>query len=195
MHAIYIVYKIRDYSKTGGEHNYLFNCGKELEFRAVCFLSDRKTMRIYGAKPTIKMLDIDVFHTSYHNPCEAGRWNVLCIIFNTKFPKASSVWLNHGKLLDFECRVPMPATERNFFTADLKDVTAFNGWIGTIEIYPYFTIIPEEGTAAQMMHLCQKYDIPREAPLAEATHVETHVLTLYNAACKAPTISSTRSPR
>ena len=64
------------------------------------------------------------------------------------------------------------ATELNFFTGDFRDATSFDGYIGTIEIYPYFTTIPEDDTAARMIYLCEKYSIPREAPLAEAACAE-----------------------
>ena len=133
-------------------------------------------MRIYGVASTgttPTSMDISNFSSSYHNSCEVGRWNVLRIIYNTKHPKESAIWLNHGKLMEFTCHLPpMLATELNFFTGDFRDATSFDGYIGTIEIYPYFTTIPEDDTAVRMIYLCEKYSIPREAPLAEAACTE-----------------------
>ena len=169
VHAIYIVYKIRDYSKTTPEHNYLFNCAKDKEYHGVCLLSDRKTMRIYGVASigTTSSMDISNFSSSYHNPCEVGKWNVLCIIYKTKHPKESAIWLNHGKLQEFTCHLPpMPATELNFFTGDFRDATSLDGYIGTIEIYPYFTTIPEDDTAARMIYLCERQHAPKKTPIS-----------------------------
>ena len=49
MNAIYMVYKIRKYDGTGMEHNYLFSCGMGDNHRGICFIKDKKTMRVHSA--------------------------------------------------------------------------------------------------------------------------------------------------
>ena len=61
-------------------------------------------MRIYGINPKIGVyMDITHFPNSYYNPCLPDRWNVPCIIYDTKHPESSVVWLNNGKLLNLTC--------------------------------------------------------------------------------------------
>ena len=52
VNAIYIAI----YDNTGLEHNYLFSCGMDDNYRGICFLLDEKTMRVYGVagKPTFE---------------------------------------------------------------------------------------------------------------------------------------------
>ena len=97
VNAIYVVYKIRKYGSTGTEHNYLF-CGMGDNHRGICFLEDEKTMRVYGAVGDRKpdYMDISNFPTSNYNPCQNGTTS-----------GKSSLWVNHGKLCDFACRLPL----------------------------------------------------------------------------------------
>ena len=85
VNVIYIVYKIRKCDSTGPEHNYLFSCGMGDNHRGVCFLEDKKAMRVYGAVEDRKpdYMDISNFPTSYNNPCGKDRWNVVCVVYDT----------------------------------------------------------------------------------------------------------------
>ena len=98
VNAVYIVYNY-PFLYTAGkkEINYLFSSGKGDNVRGIYFLDDKKTMRIYG------YMDITHFPNSYYNPCLPDRWNVLCIVYDTKHPESSAVLLNNGKLLNFTC--------------------------------------------------------------------------------------------
>ena len=81
--------------------------------RDLCFLKDEKTMRVYGVAGTAYM-DISNFHTSYANPCRNDKWNVVCVVYDTTSGK-SSLWVNHGKIRDFACRLPLKASMLNLF--------------------------------------------------------------------------------
>ena len=109
VNAIYIVYKIRKYDT---EHNYLFSCGIGDNRCGICFLKDEKTMRVHGAVGDRKStyLDISNFPTSYYNPCQKDRWNVVCVMYDTTSSK-SLLQVNHGKISDFVCHLPLkPST-------------------------------------------------------------------------------------
>ena len=104
VNAIYIVYKIRNYDGTDIEHNYLFSCGMSVNHRGVCFLKDEKIMQVYGLADKPHYMDILNFPTSYYNPCRKDMWNVVCVVYDTTSGK-SSLWVNHGKIRYFACRV------------------------------------------------------------------------------------------
>ena len=106
VNAICIVYKIRDYDGTGIEHNYLFSCGMNDNHRGVCFLKDEKTMRVYGVATKPHCMYISNFPTSYYN--------VVCVVYDTTSGK-SLLWVNHGKIRDFACRLPLRASTLNLF--------------------------------------------------------------------------------
>ena len=59
----------------------------------------------------LKDNDISNFPTSYFNPCRRDKWNVACVVYDTKFP----LWVNQGKIRDFACRLPLEASTMNFF--------------------------------------------------------------------------------
>ena len=86
MNAIYIV-KIRKYDSTGMEHNYL---------------KDEKTMSVHGVAGKPTPVDILNFSTSYYNPCQKDRWNVVCVVYDTTSSK-SLLWVNHGKICCVPC--------------------------------------------------------------------------------------------
>ena len=108
MNAIYIVYKIKKYYSTGTEHNY---CG-------ICFLKDEKTMRVYSAVGDRKpdYIDISNFPTRYYNPCRKDKWNVVCVVYDTTSSK-SSLWVNHGKICDFACCLPLKPSTLGLFNS------------------------------------------------------------------------------
>ena len=73
-------------------------------------------MRVYGVAGKPHYMDISNFPTSYYNPCRRDLWNVVCVVFDTTSGK-SSLWVNHGKIRDFVCRLPLRASTLNFLTA------------------------------------------------------------------------------
>ena len=110
MNAIYIFDNIRDYDSTGTDHNYLFSYGMDDNHRGVCFLKDEKIMRVYGvAGKPYNYMDISNFPTSHYNPCRRDKWNVVCVVYDTTSGK-SLLWVNHGKIRDFACRLPLKAS-------------------------------------------------------------------------------------
>ena len=114
VNAMYIVYKIRKYDSTCTEYNYLFSCEMDDNHRGTCFLVDEKTMRVYGVDGKPNYIDISNFATSYYNPCRKDKWNAVCIMYDTTSGK-SSLWVNHGKIRDFACRLPLKAITLNLF--------------------------------------------------------------------------------
>ena len=111
VNAIYMFYNIGKYDGTGTEHNYLSSCGISENHRSICFLEYEKAMRVHGAVGDRKpdYMDISNFPTSYYNPCQKDRWNVVCVV--TQRPV---LWVNHGKVCDFACRLPLKPSNVEF---------------------------------------------------------------------------------
>ena len=154
VNAIYIVYKKRDYDGTGEEHNYLFPCGMNDNHRGVCFLKDEKTMRVYGVAAKPHYMDISNFPTSYYNPCRRNIWNVACVVYHTTSGK-SSLWVNHGQIRDFACRLPLRASTLNLFNrvVHFDESSGFIGYIESVEMYNYYKSIPTGLIADRMTYL------------------------------------------
>ena len=55
---------------------------------------------------------ISNFPTSYYNPCRKDKFNV--VVYYTISGK-SSLGVNHGKVRDFACRLPLKASTLNLF--------------------------------------------------------------------------------
>ena len=136
VNAIYIVYKIRNYDSTGTEHNYLFSCGMDDNHRGICFLNDERTMKVYGVAGKSIRMDISNFPTSYYNPCRMDKSNVVCIVYGITSGK-SSLWVNHGKICDFACRLPLKRSTLNLFNkiVHFDDASGFNGYIESVKMY------------------------------------------------------------
>ena len=90
-------------------------------------------------------------HTSYYNPCRKDIWNVVCVVYNTNSGK-SSLWVNHGKIRDFACRLLLKANTLNLFNkvVHFDDSSGFDGYI--VEMYNYKSI-PSGLIAARMTYL------------------------------------------
>ena len=133
------------YDSTGMENNYLFSCGMDDNHRGICFIKDEKTTRVYGAVGYRKhdYMDISNFPTSYYNPCRKDRWNLVCVVYDTISYK-SSLWVNHGKICDFACRLPLKPSTLNLFNrvVHFDDSSGFNGYIENVEMYNYYKSIP-----------------------------------------------------
>ena len=63
----------------------------------------RKDNESIWCKPNY--MDISNFPTSYYNPCQQDKWNVVYVVCDTTSGK-SSLWVNHGKIRNFACRYP-----------------------------------------------------------------------------------------
>ena len=130
--------------------------------RGICFLNDEKTMRVYGVagKPYNNM-DISNFATSYYNTCRRDKWNVVCVVYDTTSGK-SSLWVNHGKIRGFACRLPLKASTLNLFNRGVHfyGTSGFDAYIERVEMYNYYKSIPSGFIAARMTYLCEKYEIP-----------------------------------
>ena len=77
----------------------------------------------------------------------------------------SSLWVNHGKMRDFACRLLLKASTLNLFNKVLHfdDANGFDGYIESVEMYNYYKSIPSGRIAARMTYLCEKYKIPKRA--------------------------------
>ena len=107
-------------------------------------------------------MDISNFPTSYYNPCQNDRWNVVCVVCDTTSSK-SSLLVNHRKICDFACRLPIKSSTFNLFNrvVHLDDASDFNGYCESVEMFNYYQTIPSGLIAVRMIYLCKKYKIPK----------------------------------
>ena len=165
VNATYIVYKIRKYDSTGMEYYYHFSCGMADNHRGVCFLKDEMRMRVRGAVGDRKStyMDISNFPTTYYNPCQKDRWNVVCVVYDTTYSK-SSLWVNHGKICDFACRLPLKPSTLNLFNRvfHFDDASSFNGYIESVEMFNYYKTILCGLIATGMTYLCESMESRKE---------------------------------
>ena len=161
--AIYFVYQIRKYDGAGPEDNYLVLCVSSNNYYRLCFVKDewgKNFILIWGiqGKKQSYYKDIHTFPTSANDPCEIGRWNVACIVFDIKTPSNSSLWVNHGKICNFTS--PLYNCELHIFNNIKPNYsTGFNGYVIGMDFFSYFKSIPEGLTQAYMTFLCEKFNI------------------------------------
>ena len=107
--------------------------------RGICFLKDEKTMRAYGVAGTAYM-DISNIPTSYFNPCRKDKRNVVCVVYDTTFGK-SSLWVNHGKIRDFACRLPFRASTLNLLNrvVHFDDASGIDGYIESVQLLQVYS--------------------------------------------------------
>ena len=116
------------------------------------FLNNEKTMTVHGAigdrKPTY--MDVSNFPTSYHYPCQKDRSNVVCAVYGTTSSK-SSLWVNHGKICDFACRLLIKPSTLNSFNGVIHfdDASGFNGYIESVVMFNDYKSIPSGLIAAR----------------------------------------------
>ena len=72
----------------------------------------------------------------------------------------SSLWVNHGKICDFACRLPLRASTLNLFNwvVYFDESSGFNGYIEVLRCTTIKSLI-----AAGMTNLCEKFKIPKRA--------------------------------
>ena len=77
----------------------------------------------------------------------------------------SSQWVNHGKICDFACRLPLKPSMFNLFNrvVHFDESSGFNGYIESVEMYNYYKSIPSGLIAARMTYLCEMYKISKIA--------------------------------
>ena len=87
-----------------------------------------------------------------------------CCLCDTTSGK-SSLWVTHGKIRDFPCRISLRASTLNLFNrvVHFDDASGFDGYIESVEMYNYYKSIPTGLIAARMTYLCEKYKIPKRA--------------------------------
>ena len=81
-----------------------------------------------------------------------------CVVYDTTARK-SSLWVNHGKIRNFACRLPLKASTLNLFNkvVHFDDASGFGGYIESVEMYTYYRSIPSGLIAARITYLCEKY--------------------------------------
>ena len=121
-------------------------------------------MGVYGVVGKPNYMDISNFPTSYYNPCRKDKCNVVCVVYDTTSGK-SSLWVNHGKIRDFACRLPLEPSTLNLFNrvVHFDDASGFNGYTKSVEMHNYYKSIRSGRIAARMTYLCEKYKIPKRA--------------------------------
>ena len=112
-------------------------------------------MRVYSVAGKPNYMDISNFPTS-----RKDKWNVVCVVYETTSGK-SSLWVNHGKIHDFACGLPLNASTLNLFNkvVHFDDASGFDGYIESVEMYNYYKSILSGLIAARMTYLCEKYKI------------------------------------
>ena len=73
-------------------------------------------------------------------------WNVVCVVYDTTSGK-SSLWVNHGKIRDFACRLLLNLFNR---VVHFDESSGFNGYIESVEMYNYSKSIPTGLISARM---------------------------------------------
>ena len=165
---VFIIYKITEYNNVSEEQNYLFHIGDtdDARRRGICFLKDKRTMRIYGAtgKGGSNYTDVSNFYRkSDYNPCAEGHWNVIGIQYDEVSDK-STLWVNNGKVIDFKAVQPAPSSAK-LLLGDLprKDLkpspTCFKGDIANFEVYEHSRPLPDCLIQAQMTSLSEEFKL------------------------------------
>ena len=81
-------------------------------------------------------------------------WNIACVVYDTTSGK-SSLLVNHGKIRDFACRLPLRASTLNLFNrvVYVDESSRLNAYIESVEMYNYFKSIPTGLISARMTYL------------------------------------------
>ena len=96
----------------------------------VVYASSRiKGQCICVASSPYNYMDISNFPTSYFRPCRRDKWNVICVVYDTTSGK-SSLWVNHGKIRDFACHLPLKASTLNLINrvAHFDGARVYSNW-------------------------------------------------------------------
>ena len=93
---------------------------------------------------------------------QRDKWNVVCVVYDTTSGK-SSLWVNHGKIRYFACRLPLKAGTMNLFNRVVYFDGGFDGYVKSVEMYNCYKSIPTGLIAARMTYLCETFKIPKRA--------------------------------
>ena len=98
-------------------------------------------------------MDISNFPTTCYNPCRKDKWNVVCVVYDTTSGK-SLLSVNHGKIRDFACRLPLKSSEFCLFNraVHFDGASGFDGYIESVEMHNYYKSIPTGLIAALMIY-------------------------------------------
>ena len=124
---------------------------------------DNNHRGICGVAGKPNYMDISNSPTSYYNPCRKDKWNVVCVVYDTT--GKSSLWVNHGKIRDFACHLPVRASTLNLFNkvVHFDDASGFDSYIESVEMYNYYKLFPSGLISERMTYLCEKYKIRKRA--------------------------------
>ena len=77
----------------------------------------------------------------------------------------SSLWVTHGKICGFKCRLPLKPSTLNLvnIVVHFDDSSSFSGYIESVGLYNYYKSIPSGIITARMAYLCKKYKISERA--------------------------------
>ena len=115
--CVFLVYKIKAYAKT--EHwecKYLISNWtgeKENKYRGICFLADKKTLRIHGAGGVGSDDTFDFRARRKTNSCKENRFHVIYVEYVEK-PKSSysSLWVNGSYVTNFDSTASSGSDQR-----------------------------------------------------------------------------------
>ena len=129
--CIFFVYRLDGYRKAKGsdlEQNFLMCCGAEEvatddDRKAICFNSKTNAIRIHGQAGKPKYFDFKNWGRM-KDPTLVGEWNVLCVNWDVRDGKTSSLWVNYG--LEYDSK-PL----HYFHGAKTTDIARF--YLGNME--------------------------------------------------------------
>ena len=105
--CVFLIYKIKACAKINHwERNYLisnWSGGKQTKYRGICFLPDKKTLRIPGGGSTGSDDAFDFRAWRKTNPCEENTFHVIWVEY-VRVPKSSysSLLVNGGYVTNFD---------------------------------------------------------------------------------------------
>ena len=83
--------------------------------------------------------------------------------------------------------MPLKPSTLNLYNrvVHFDDVSGFNGYIESVEMYNYYKSIPSGLIAARMTHLCEKYKIPKRADGSTIISTDTEMKSSFTLRLKA----------
>ena len=97
------------YHEPAWDFDVTFVPGEGYEMAKVQSTISSSVDRVYGtATATASYIDVKDFPTSYYNPCQKGKWNVVCVMYDqTGKANASALWVNHEKVCNLTSQLPV----------------------------------------------------------------------------------------
>ena len=139
---VFLVHKITAYATTEHwERNYLISNWtgeKENKYRGICFLPDKKKLRIHGAGGVGSDDTFDFRAWRKTNPYKENRFHVIFVAY-VKRPKRSysSLWVNRSYVTNFNSTASSGSDQR-ITLRDRGDIL-FLGTVTAVEIYAGIT--------------------------------------------------------